>query len=224
MPAGRPPELGHLGAAPAARLEDHLHGVAFVNQRAGVVLQSTVDKGPHALNLTVRNRRERAVERTRADFVANASHELRTPLAALSGFAGTVCGDQTYYWIGRRWGRPLMHRFPRLEARCQPAFDFLRKYDNWFILGFRFVYGVRNGKGSYRVTAFCTTAVRDSKEGYDYSYLMKEILVFFKTRKAPVPLAETVEIMAFMEAADESKRRGGAPVSIADVMKAAGAK
>ncbi|MBM3546350.1 MAG: DedA family protein [Alphaproteobacteria bacterium] len=65
-------------------------------------------------------------------------------LVALAGFAGTVCGDQTYYWIGRRWGRPLMHRFPKLEARCQPAFDFLRKYDNWFILGFRFVYGVRN--------------------------------------------------------------------------------
>lgn len=65
-------------------------------------------------------------------------------LVALAGFTGTVCGDQTYYWIGRRWGRPIMHRFPKLEARCQPAFDFLRKYDNWFILGFRFVYGVRN--------------------------------------------------------------------------------
>jgi len=29
---------------------------------------------------------------------------------------------------------------------------------------------------------------------------------------------------AFMEAADESKRRGGAPVTIAEVMKMAGAK
>jgi membrane protein DedA with SNARE-associated domain len=65
-------------------------------------------------------------------------------LVVLSGFAGTVAGDQLYYWIGRRWGRPLMHRFPKLEAKCQPAFDFLRRYDNWFILGFRFVYGVRN--------------------------------------------------------------------------------
>jgi membrane protein DedA with SNARE-associated domain len=65
-------------------------------------------------------------------------------LVVLSGFAGTVAGDQFYYWIGRRWGRPLMHRFPKLETRCQPAFDFLRRYDNWFILGFRFVYGVRN--------------------------------------------------------------------------------
>ena len=75
-----------------------------------------------------------------------AAHErlLNFWLVVLSGFAGTVAGDQCYYWIGRRWGRPLMHRFPKLETRCQPAFDFLRRYDNWFILGFRFVYGVRN--------------------------------------------------------------------------------
>ena len=65
-------------------------------------------------------------------------------LVVLAGFAGTLAGDQLYYWIGRRWGRPLMHRFPKLEGKCQPAFDFLRRYDNWFILGFRFVYGVRN--------------------------------------------------------------------------------
>ncbi len=36
--------------------------------------------------------RERAAERTRADFVANASHELRTPLASLIGFIETLRG------------------------------------------------------------------------------------------------------------------------------------
>ena len=36
--------------------------------------------------------RERALERTRADFVANASHELRTPLASLIGFIETLRG------------------------------------------------------------------------------------------------------------------------------------
>ena len=36
--------------------------------------------------------RERAVERTRADFVANVSHELRTPLASLIGFIDTLRG------------------------------------------------------------------------------------------------------------------------------------
>ncbi len=37
--------------------------------------------------------RERAVERTRSDFVANASHELRTPLASLIGFIDTLRGS-----------------------------------------------------------------------------------------------------------------------------------
>ena len=36
--------------------------------------------------------RERAVERMRADFVANVSHELRTPLASLIGFIETLRG------------------------------------------------------------------------------------------------------------------------------------
>jgi two-component system phosphate regulon sensor histidine kinase PhoR len=36
--------------------------------------------------------RDRAVERMRADFVANASHELRTPLASLIGFIETLQG------------------------------------------------------------------------------------------------------------------------------------
>ena len=37
-------------------------------------------------------------------FAGWAAHEglLSFWLVALSGFAGTVCGDQTYYWIGRR--------------------------------------------------------------------------------------------------------------------------
>jgi two-component system phosphate regulon sensor histidine kinase PhoR len=34
----------------------------------------------------------RRIERTRADFLANASHELRTPLASLSGFIDTLRG------------------------------------------------------------------------------------------------------------------------------------
>jgi len=51
-----------------------------------------------------------------------------------------------------------------------------------------------------------------------YYGLMTEIVEFFRTRRAPVRLDETIEIMAFMEAADLSKSRDGASVKIADVM------
>jgi len=58
--------------------------------------------------------------------------------------------------------------------------------------------------------------------GYEgYKPLVVEICKFFKTGQPPVAAAETIELFAFMEAADESKRAGGAPVSIEEVLKKA---
>jgi predicted dehydrogenase len=51
-----------------------------------------------------------------------------------------------------------------------------------------------------------------SHEGYEP--LVAEIMKFFQTGVAPVPPEETLEILAFMEAADESKKQGGAPVKL----------
>ena len=54
-----------------------------------------------------------------------------------------------------------------------------------------------------------------------YKPLVVEIAKFFKTGKPPVDADETLEILAFMEAADESKRLGGKPVRIADMIRRA---
>ncbi len=51
--------------------------------------------------------------------------------------------------------------------------------------------------------------------------LLVEVCRFFKTGRSPVPEDETVEIFAFMEAADVSKSRGGAEVPIAEVLQRA---
>jgi hypothetical protein len=50
---------------------------------------------------------------------------------------------------------------------------------------------------------------------------VREICDFFVTRQPPVSREETIEIFAFMEAADESKRRRGEPVSIAEIKERA---
>ena len=52
--------------------------------------------------------------------------------------------------------------------------------------------------------------------GYDLAVL--EICKFFTSGKPPVARDETIEIYAFMEAADESKRLGGKPVKLADTI------
>ena len=58
--------------------------------------------------------------------------------------------------------------------------------------------------------------------GYDgYDPLVKEIITFFQTGKPPVSAEESLAIYAFMEAADESKRRNGATVQLAEVLKKA---
>lgn len=56
-------------------------------------------------------------------------------------------------------------------------------------------------------------------DGYDP--LLFAIVQFFRNGIAPVSPEETLEIYAFMEAADESKRRGGAEVTLAEVMEKA---
>ena len=86
--------------------------------------------------------------------------------------------------------------------------------------------GVRGSKSmaSHAVTVFGSIIVAEQKKGAeDYAPLVRQIMQFFQTGVAPVPNRETIEIYAFMEAADESKREGGRPVKISDVMKKNGA-
>lgn len=66
-----------------------------------------------------------------------------------------------------------------------------------------------------------TSGAGDAGSYDGFAPLVVEIVKFFKTGKPPVTAEETLEILAFMEAADQSKRRGGAPVAIESVMKRA---
>jgi predicted dehydrogenase len=77
--------------------------------------------------------------------------------------------------------------------------------------------GIRRGAGGYGGRAFGTkgTASLGGFEGY--KPLVIEIVKFFRTGTPPVDPAETLDLCAFMEAADESKRQGGAPVDVATV-------
>ena len=54
-----------------------------------------------------------------------------------------------------------------------------------------------------------------------YEGVATEIAKFYKSGKPPLPPEETIELFAFMEAAHESKRRGGVPVRVDEVLKMA---
>jgi predicted dehydrogenase len=55
----------------------------------------------------------------------------------------------------------------------------------------------------------------------EYHGLLKQMVEFFKTGKVPVPPEETIETFAFMSAADESKAKGGVPVTLESVIRKA---
>jgi predicted dehydrogenase len=81
--------------------------------------------------------------------------------------------------------------------------------------------GIRQGRRGYGSTVFGTKGIVAGGTFDGYEPLIIEIIKFFKSGKPPVSEAETLEIFAFMEAADESKRQGGRPVTLDSVMKRA---
>jgi hypothetical protein len=83
------------------------------------------------------------------------------------------------------------------------------------------LHALRNAHSPYRVILFGSKDVVDQKPGGDYTPFLREVVKFFQTGISPVPPEETLEIFAFMEAADESKRQGGCTVKISEVMKKA---
>lgn len=78
--------------------------------------------------------------------------------------------------------------------------------------------GIRDGRGGFGGRAYGTEGIMDLGEFGGYGPLVDHILDFFRTGEKPVSDRETIEIYAFMEAADESTRQGGASVSMADVI------
>lgn len=79
--------------------------------------------------------------------------------------------------------------------------------------------GIRDGKQGYGAIAFGSKEVLATPMPLksDYRGLVVEIVKFFQTGMPPVAPEETLEMMAFMEAADLSKARNGAPVNLSEV-------
>jgi predicted dehydrogenase len=92
------------------------------------------------------------------------------------------------------------------------------------------VRGLREGKTSYGQVAFGSESVgittpdtplpEGTRARTGYYGLLTRIVTFFQTGEAPVSANNTVESLAFMEAADLSKARGGAPVALSEVLQA----
>ena len=81
--------------------------------------------------------------------------------------------------------------------------------------------GLRSGKADYGALVYGTRGIAPSGRYAGYDDLVNEIVKFFKTGRVPVPPEETIELFAFMSAADKSKTQGGDAVTLASVIQQA---
>jgi hypothetical protein len=79
---------------------------------------------------------------------------------------------------------------------------------------------LRGGKTDFKTIIYGSEGMVTGQSS-GYAPLLVEIDKFFQTGKPPVSAEETIEIYAFMSAADESTAQGGAAVSIAETIKKA---
>lgn len=68
---------------------------------------------------------------------------LSLPIVMLCSFLGSLAGDEAEYYAGRRYGPAFLAARPRLRKASALIHRLLARYDAAFMLGFRFIYGVR---------------------------------------------------------------------------------
>lgn len=68
---------------------------------------------------------------------------LALPWVIATAFAGGVLGDQVWFLLGRRYGTPFLQKRPKLQERAGVVQTWLDKYGSLFLVGFRFLYGLR---------------------------------------------------------------------------------
>jgi len=77
-----------------------------------------------------------------AGFAAHRGY-LGLPSVMLTAFAGTLLGDQLWFWAGRSRGRKLLASHPRWQQRVERARGWILLHERMVIWSFRFLYGIR---------------------------------------------------------------------------------
>ena len=152
-----------------------------------------------------------------------------------NGAAGKVLGAEAYspckleithpdfFWYGIHGVETL---FTAMGTGCQTVVRIttadtdvaVGTWEDGRIGSFR---GLRAGKSGYGGTIFGEKAIVTLGTYNGYNPLLEDIIKYFQTGTLPVQPEETLEILAFMEAADLSKKKGGTPVSISEIMEKA---
>ena len=115
---------------------------------------------------------------------------LSLPKVMTIAFVATLFADQTLFYVGRFYGPGLLERYPKLKEKSKRVFALLHKYNTPFILGFRFVYGIRTASpliigaagvdiSRFTILNFCAAViwtVISCLGGYFLGYLFADVI------------------------------------------------
>ena len=79
-----------------------------------------------------------------------------------SALAGSVAGDQLWFFLGRRWGPRILSRHPSWQERAERVHRYMRRHQDLLMFSFRFYYGLRTvtpfaiGSAQVSPLRFCT--------------------------------------------------------------------
>lgn len=127
---------------------------------------------------------------------------------ALCAFTGSFISDQLMFSLGRYKGMAVLNYFPRIKKNVRRANFLISKYETILILGFRFIYGVRNatpillGAGKVHYLKFLTLnfiggaiwAISFTAGGY----YMGEAFSRIKDRYGPIGLVVFLAIIGIL--------------------------
>jgi membrane protein DedA with SNARE-associated domain len=78
-------------------------------------------------------------------LAAFAAHQgyLELPYVMLAASVGSLCGDQSFFWLGRKRREKTLEKHPSLRARVARAHALTERHRTLLMFTFRFMYGLR---------------------------------------------------------------------------------
>jgi membrane protein DedA with SNARE-associated domain len=75
-----------------------------------------------------------------------AAHEgyLNMPLIILTAFFGALAGDWTFFFLGRKYGRKVIEKWPRIGCHLRRSLDLINGNCKKMSFSLRFMYGFRS--------------------------------------------------------------------------------
>ena len=64
----------------------------------------------------------------------------------IAAFAGSLCGDQLFFYLGRKHSQAVLARRPAWKQKAEKVHKMMNRFQTPMILSFRFLYGLAHGR------------------------------------------------------------------------------